>query len=62
MEKCYLMFKSHKDKVIEEYSKIKSESEDKQKIALNSKIEKYKIEAYIYKCERDEFKVQLNNL
>jgi hypothetical protein len=62
MVKCYFIVKSQKDQVIEEYWKIKSESEDKQKIAVNSQIEKYKNEAYTYKCERDELKVQLNNL
>lgn len=31
-------------------------------ILLTSQIEKYKNEAWIYKCERDELKVSLNNL
>jgi chromosome segregation ATPase len=35
--------------------------EEKQKINLNAQIEKYKNEAYSYRCEKEELKMQLNN-
>ena len=57
-----IQLKSQKDLVIEEYNRLKLDQEDKQKFFLNSQIEKYKNESYNYKCERDEFKIQLNNL
>lgn len=48
--------------MIEEYWKLKSDGEEKQRVSMNSQIEKYKNEAYMFKCERDELKIQLNNL
>jgi hypothetical protein len=41
---------------------LKTDFEEKQRVSYNSLIEKYKNEAYSYKCERDELKIQINNL